>query len=124
LRYPLLSGRPKAVDFSLLSNAKGRNRLALARFSQANFYKAFLMARSQFNPRDFGVDLDREEFIDQMCDDFNTIYRGQWTIDELCLHPREALHFCDDVRRKHHYFDLPDDIILRVIMARRKNPTC
>jgi hypothetical protein len=26
------------------------------------------------------------------------------------------------VRHKHGYFDLPDDIILRVILQRRKNP--
>jgi hypothetical protein len=44
------------------------------------------------------------------------------SIDELLLHPREAAHFCDDVRRQYGYFDVPDDIILRVILTRGKNP--
>jgi len=80
------------------------------------------MGRGKFNPADFGVNLEREEFSDLMVDEFNGIYRGAWTIDELLLHPREAARFCDDVRRKFSYHDLPDDIILRVIMSRRKNP--
>jgi hypothetical protein len=91
-------------------------------YSQTQFYQEFLMARPSFDPRDFGVNLDKEGFIDQMCDEFNDMYRGQWTVDELLLHPREALNFCDHVRRKHAYFDMPDDIILRAVMQRRKNP--
>ena len=80
------------------------------------------MGRGKFEPAEFGVSLAKEDFTDQMVDEFNVIYRGGWTIDELCLHPREAGRFCDDVRRKFGYYDLPDDIILRVIMGRRKNP--
>jgi hypothetical protein len=90
--------------------------------TQTQFYREFLMGRGKFDPAEFGVNLDKEEFTDQMVDEFNIIYRGGWTIDELCLHPREAARFCDDVRRKYGYYDLPDDIMLRVIMGRRKNP--
>lgn len=90
--------------------------------SQSNFYREFLMARPNFNPMDFGVNLEKEAFIDQMVDGFHGFYRDGWTIDELLLHPREAIQFCDQIRRQHHYFDLPDDIILRVILQRRKNP--
>jgi hypothetical protein len=90
--------------------------------SQADFYRDFLMARGAFDPREFGIDMDRAEFSDKMVEDFGAIYRGQWTIDELLLHPREAARFCDDVRRAHGFYDLPDDIILRVILGRRKNP--
>ncbi len=86
-----------------------------SKLSQEQFYKEFLMGRGKFNPADFGVNMEREEFTDLMVNEFNGIYRGAWTIDELCLHPREAAKFCDDVRRKHSYYDLPDDIILRVI---------
>jgi hypothetical protein len=53
---------------------------------------------------------------------FSAIYRGQWTIDELLLHPREAVRFCDEIRHQYGYYDLPDDIILRTILTRRKNP--
>jgi hypothetical protein len=88
--------------------------------AQTDFYREFLMGRGQFSPLEFGIDLTRESLTDQMVEDFGTHYRGQWTIDELLLHPREAAHFCDEVRRKHGYFDLPDDIILRCVMTARK----
>lgn len=90
--------------------------------SQTQFYGEFLMGRGRFDPKEFGVDLRREDFTDQMVECFADIYRDTWTVDELLLHPREAAKFCDEVRRKYHYFDVPDDIVLRVIMARRKNP--
>lgn len=80
------------------------------------------MGRGAFDPRTFGVDLDRENFIDQIVGEFNDVYRGTVTIDELLLHPSEALRFCSDVRRKFGYFDVPDDIVLRSIMTRRKRP--
>ncbi len=80
------------------------------------------MARHSFKPEDFGVLLDRDQFDDLLVDEFHGHYRGDWSIDELLLHPREALRFCDDVRRKHAFWDVPDDVILRVILQRRKNP--
>jgi hypothetical protein len=88
--------------------------------TQFDFYKAFLMGRGQFSPLEFGIDLTRESLMDLMVNDFGDYYKGQWTIDELVLHPREAAHFCDEIRRKHGFFDLPDDIILRCIMTARK----
>ena len=90
--------------------------------TQQQFYREFLMVRGKFDPAEFGVNLNKEDFIDQMVEDFNDTYRGTWTIDELVLHPSEAITFCAEVKRKHQYFDVPDDIILRVIMQRRKNP--
>jgi hypothetical protein len=93
-----------------------------AKQSQADFYREFLLARNAFDPRHHGINLEREEFIDKMVDEFNTAFKGQNTIDELLLHPRDALRFCDDVRGRNHYYDLPDDIILRVNLQRRKNP--
>jgi hypothetical protein len=50
---------------------------------------------------------------------------AQWfaqTLPTLVLHPRGALRFCDGTRRKHGWFDLPDDVLLRWLMNRRKNP--
>lgn len=88
---------------------------------QDQFYREFIMVRGKFDPAEFGVNLSREDLTEQMVDEFNSAYRS-WTIDELLVHPREATRFCDDVRRKFGYWDLPDDIILRVIMTRRKNP--
>lgn len=96
--------------------------MILAVTSQTDFYREFLMGRGNFDPKEFGVDLSKVDFTDQIVDEFNGTYHGEWTIDELLLHPREAARFCDDVRRKHAYYDVPDDILLRVIMTRRKNP--
>jgi len=90
--------------------------------SQSLFYKEFLMTRGRFSPADFGVSVGREELTDQMIEEFHGVYRDGWTIDELLLHPREASRFCDDTRRKFGYWDLPDDIILRVVLNARKNP--
>ena len=90
--------------------------------SQQDFYSEFLMGRGNFKPSEFGVSLDKASFTDQMVEFFGDTYHGAWTIDELLLHPREAARFCDDVRRRYGYYDCPDDIILRVILTRRKNP--
>lgn len=90
--------------------------------SQTHYYREFLMGRGNFDPQEFGVNLTRQDLSDLMVSNFAEVYRDSWTIDELLLHPREAVRFCDDVRRKHGYFDLPDDIILRSILNRRKNP--
>jgi len=87
---------------------------------QAASYLEFIMSRGKFNPRDYGVDLDRDAFTDQMCEDFSQQY-SSWSFDELLLHPREALRFCDEVRHQHAYYDVPDDIILRAILNRRKH---
>src|SRR4051812_31028990 len=91
--------------------------------TQVAFYREFLMARQSFKPQDFGIDMDKDAFIDQMCEDFNEYVRGSLSVDEMLLRPRTALHFCDSVRAKHLYHDLPDDIILRSVLGRRKHPT-
>jgi hypothetical protein len=90
--------------------------------NDCSFLKEFLMARGRFDPRDFGVDLEREVLQDEIVSHFAAFCRGEWTVDELLLHPREALHFCDEFRRSNGYFQLPDDVILRSLMTRRKNP--
>ena len=58
--------------------------------AQSLFYREFLTTRGKFNPMDFGVNMDREAFTDQMVSDFAAVYRDSWTIDELCLHPVEC----------------------------------
>jgi hypothetical protein len=44
-----------------------------------------------------------------------------WSVDELLLHPDEAKYFCDIVRRRFNVFGLPDDLVLRCLVANRKN---
>ncbi len=79
------------------------------------------MGRGKFNLVTFGVSSSREDFTKKMADFFDGTYHGTLTADELVLRPREALWFCDEARRRHGYYDVPDDIILRVLLNRRKN---
>lgn len=79
------------------------------------------MGRGNWQTSEFGIAVSKEEFTDQAVVMFGNIYADAWTIDELLLHPREACRFCDDFRRHHGYWDVPDDIVLRVILNRRKN---
>lgn len=90
--------------------------------SQAEFYRKFLMARKVINPEEYGINLTKEAFVGEVFEAFAKAYEGRLSIDELVLHPREALNFCDDVRRTGGWFSLPDDIILRALMNDRKNP--
>jgi hypothetical protein len=89
--------------------------------SQADFYKEWLMARrNSMEPRDYGLDMDRQEFLEKLTDLQNETYRGQLSIDELCLRPTEALRFISDARRMFAAYDLPEDFILRTLMNNRK----
>lgn len=40
--------------------------------------------------------------------------------EELVFHPREELAFCDEIRRSHGWFYLPDDLLLRALLDRKK----
>ena len=84
--------------------------------------ESFLMSRTKLAFDQFNISDPAEQVVDRLVDQFNDTYRGQLTIDELLLHPREALLFCDAVRSKNGWFSLPDDMILRPILTRRKNP--
>ena len=42
---------------------------------------------------DYGVNLERDAFMDLMAEDFNEAFKGSMSIDELCLRPRAALAF-------------------------------
>lgn len=90
--------------------------------SQADFYREFLMGRKIIDPEKYGLEMTREQFIVEMVEAFANTYQDRISVDELLLHPKEALNFCDDTRRSAGYWDLPDDIILRALMADRKNP--
>jgi hypothetical protein len=86
---------------------------------RTEFVQRYLMARQALNPRDYGVEMDKDQFMDRMVEDFQS-FGWQGSLDELLLRPRTALAFCDEVRRRHGWFDLPDDVMLRAIMTRRK----
>lgn len=80
------------------------------------------MRRGAFEPTDFGINLERREFVDRLVDDFHGHFRGTITVDELLLNPREAMRFCEDVRTRRAWSSVPDDVLLRLLLQRRKNP--
>lgn len=89
--------------------------------THADWYQEFLMKRGDFSPLEYGIDLAKDRLIDLLVDEFNMTFKGL-SMDEVLLRPKSALFFCDSVRQKHGFFDLPDDILLRCILNRRKNP--
>jgi len=80
------------------------------------------MPRRSIDPAEYNIEMDADEFMDLMVDDFSSQFRGQTTLDELLLHPKDAFNFCESVRAMHGFRDLPDNVILRSVMIRRKNP--
>lgn len=92
----------------------------MASEKQIAFYREWIMARDKFDPRDFGINMSKDEYTDQLIEECSQFTRGQLTIDELLLRPSLALEFVYHIRRKYGYFDVPEDIILRPIMNKRK----
>jgi len=86
-------------------------------------YQRFLTAWQYINPQDCGIDMGKEAFAETAVVEFNAFTRGARSHDERLLRPRTALHFSETVRQRHPWGDLPDDIILRVVLGRRKGPT-
>ena len=82
----------------------------------------FLMSRGKFQPQDFGVDMSKDDFLDLMTNEFGDFTKSNLSLDELLLRPSTALVFVNNVRAKHGFYDVPEDIILRSVMIRRKNP--
>jgi len=81
--------------------------------------KELLVARLSQTLADYGIDDDPEAFKDGLVDLFHGLYPA-FTVDELLVRPREALRYCDAVRDKHRNYDLPDDLVLRSLLNRRK----
>ncbi len=62
------------------------------------------------------------EFQDALEETFQGSY-SNFSIDSLLVNPAEAISFCNTVRRlRKDYAALPDELILRCLIARRKNP--
>lgn len=76
------------------------------------------MNRSSIDLREFGLTISKEQFISRIVGAFQKHY--DWSIDELLLRPREAARFCDEIRTSLKSYDIPDDIILAVLISQRK----
>ncbi len=82
--------------------------------------KEALMARLTSKFSDYGIDDDPEMIVDRFVSLLASMYPA-FTLDNLLVRPREALRFCDEVRRRENAYDLPDDVILQPLMNRRKH---
>jgi hypothetical protein len=74
-----------------------------------------LAARLQAN----GCSVPIAQFQDELEDLHSHLYQS-WSVDELLLHPDDAKEFCDTIRRQTSFQGLPDDLILRCLISRRK----
>jgi len=84
-------------------------------------WEEHLLARASLDPAEYGIDLDKDRFGDIIVEEHH-LQCPALSVDELLLRPRTAAAFCDAVRFRHHWWDLPDDILLRTLITRRKNP--
>lgn len=84
--------------------------------------KAYYMARLSDSPSNYGFDGPIEAFDEVVVDLFHGSYPA-FSVDELLVRPREGVRFCDAVRTKLGNYDVPDDLILRRLLNRRKNPS-
>lgn len=80
------------------------------------------MPRRKVQLSNYGVAINSEVFADLMVNTFSAYSRGEYSFDDLLLHPRDAIEFCDHVRQMNGFHEVPDDVILSTLMIRRKNP--
>lgn len=95
--------------------------IATTHVPNVQFYREWQMIQ-KLDPKEYGVDIEKEEFVDILVNELAERFHGLWTVDELLLHPRDAMRFCDDVRHKHGFLEVPDQFLLRCMINRRKNP--
>ena len=76
--------------------------------------------RPALNPSDYGIAMSLRS-LKQLLGDLFDAYPGSSTIDELLVHPLEGIEFCRLVRKSTGYYMLPDHVILKVLVNRRKN---
>lgn len=83
--------------------------------------KEWIVARQSHTLEIYGVDVPAADFVDALVDQLHDMYPA-FSVDELLVRPREAIAFCDAARRRIKNWDVPDDLILRPLLNRRKRP--
>jgi hypothetical protein len=79
-----------------------------------------MAARIEPQLKEHGCDMSPNQFR-QYVDEMFAEHVTDYTLDEMLLHPREAISFCDTVRQSGREFaDLPDHLILRSVIGQRK----
>jgi hypothetical protein len=65
-------------------------------------------------------DLDPQDFRD-LLNELHQAMCPSWSIDELLVHPSDALVYCGVVRRRLDCHIMPEDLILRTLINTRKH---
>lgn len=69
--------------------------------------------------KDCGCQADSDVFR-ELVRELHSVMHPAWTDEELLYHPDDAKAFCGVVRRRAGSPGLPDDLILRTLVNRRK----
>jgi hypothetical protein len=67
-----------------------------------------------------GCELPVDEFQARLMDAFHRRYPA-WTVDDLLCHPRDAIRFCDRIREATQCHDLPNGVIVKILVDMRKH---
>ena len=77
-----------------------------------------MMTVESFEPRKYGVELDRQQFANLVVTDFRSEIGDLLMVNEFLLHPAAAIRFCNSFRLRHHFGRVADDLILRTLVQR------
>jgi hypothetical protein len=66
-----------------------------------------------------GCALGRDQFF-ELIQDIRVQLYPSWTEDELACNPRDAIRFCDEVRRRANA-QVPDNVTMHAMFAARKH---
>lgn len=70
--------------------------------------------------KEYGCDMSPNQFREH-ADQMFAEHVSDYTVDEMLLHPKAAIAYCDTVRQSGKEFaNLPDDLILRSLIGQRK----
>jgi len=73
--------------------------------------------------KEYGCETPIKQFQDALEEVFNRDYRARFTVDSLMQHPSDAVEYCQKINKYQSDFAaVPENLILRCLMARRKNP--
>lgn len=83
-----------------------------------------MLNRGEWEPEQFGIaGMGKDEIIKVLCQYFRDSLGRTWTVDDLLLHPSDAVRFCQDARFRAGWFDMPEEFILRALRAGEASAT-
>lgn len=78
------------------------------------------MARTTIRLKDHGIDMETTKFAKLMLGELKELHEDKLSVDKLVCRPQQAGEFCQVMRRKYGWVDVPDYVILEPMMNWRK----